>query len=358
MLRAGSCMSLLLLCVVLDASRGEVWGDAIYYIGPDGGTWHAPGNWSSGRVPDLSDEVRIYNGLTVQITQDVDFDHMRVGYLLDGAVVQESGTASGNVFLGRDDGVNQNRGVYTLAGGELHPASLRLGYSDRDNLFSMNGGMISSSSTPAGIIVGDAVNKWDRPSGSNRFEVNDGTINVFSLAIRAYQSGVNTFVMNHGELALASTLSISSSLSGYPTVTTPGVFTQNGGSVLTSELSMGDMPIYDLNGGTLTISDQILFYSWTDGYLNFQGGVLNLPGTWDFDKLTGISHSEFRVFGGAATEANLVFGAPVFIGPELYTPISAIPEPSTLLLAILSLLSFSVYTWWARRTRTVSPPAA
>jgi len=143
--------------------------------------------------------------------------------MLDGAVIQESGTVLGSIYLGRDDGVNQNKGTYILNGGRLERATVRLGFNNRDNTFTMNGGVISSSTSLGHIILGD-----DSASGNNSFFMNGGVIDAFALSIFAFQSGVNTFVMNAGELDLVDDLSVSTSLVGFPAASTPGIESETG----------------------------------------------------------------------------------------------------------------------------------
>ena len=57
-------------------------------------------------------------------------------------------------------------------------------------------------------------------------------------------------------------------------------------------------------------------------YFDFDGGTLNLIGTWDFASLTGIANSDFRVAGVAATSGDLSF-TPVTIDGKSYTQIAS-----------------------------------
>ncbi len=288
MLRAVSCLAVLTLGVALHSSGGAIYAEEIYYVGPDGGSWHTPDNWSLGRVPSSGDTVRIFDDLTVRITANVpdvgqQLESLTLGYVRDGTIVQDSGNTTVDVMLiGRQDGSQQYRGAYILNGGAMDVRFFQLGLSTRDNVFTVNRG--------------------------------DFTVTDFRISWS-------------------------------------GVFTQNAGTVIGGTLMMGtsfgQAPIYNLDGGTLSVP-RIQFGQQNSGYFDFDGGELLLPGDWTFDRLVGIRDSDFRAFGNLATPDNLAFDL-VVIDTDVYTKIYAIPEPS--MLALLSMGAVGLLAYARRRRR-------
>ena len=90
--------------------------------------------------------------------------------------------------------------------------------------------------------------------------------------------------------------------------------------------------VYNLDGGTLTMSATANAFVFTQpgapAYFDFDGGTLNLRGSWNFTSLKGISNSDFRVQGKAATAVNLSFKA-VTISGLAYTKISGCEASSS-----------------------------
>ena len=276
----------LAMFVVLGSGSGRVYAETAYYVGPDEGSWHTAEHWSTGELPTTSAYAHIFNDLTVRIAEDVDIYELTVGYVRDGAVIQDAGNVGAAVIhIGRSDADGDYRGSYVLNGGSLAVTHLYVGRSAEMNTFVMNGGDLSTSTMYVGF-------------GSNEL----------------------------------------------------GIFTQAGGTVTSRNsihLGFGDSTaVFNLDGGELTVksSPYFVFDSSENSYMDFDGGALNLPGNWDFDRLLGMEHSDFRAFGEPATEGDLRFDL-VVLGTEVYTQISAvpIPEPSTIILLGMGALGLLAY---------------
>jgi len=322
MLRPVVFLIVLTLSTVAQNPSGRAYAEICYYVGPDQGSWHVPDNWSSEDVPGSGDTARIFDDLAVEITQDItDLWEMRLGYTHSGQVIQNGGQVSANsVQLGRQDGEFNYPGTYILNDGTLTPTSLFVGQSNAANRFVMHGGTLD----PWIFSLGDE-------AGANEFVIYDGIVNVrssvFYIATDAY--GTST--------------------------TRNGTFIQHGGHVLAENgLHLGgSIPdrtgAYILYGGEATLQG-IEFHSGATSYIDIRGGALQLLGDWDYERLTGLEYSNFRAYGSPATESNLDFSL-VVIGEDVYTQITAIPEPSTLALLGIGAVSLLAYVWRRRRSR-------
>ncbi len=156
---------------------------------------------------------------------------------------------------------------------------------------------------------------------------------------------MNTFVMNEGDLSV-NFLDIGGVSSDM------GVFTQAGGTAACGSLSLGHTAVLNLDGGLLTMSHSwgLSFDSGANSYMDFDGGALRLPGNWDFDRLVGLAHSDFRAFGEPATEGDLRFDL-IVLGTDVYTQVSAVPEPTTLALLATAALGFLGIAWRRRQAQ-------
>jgi hypothetical protein len=314
MLRASSCLAMLALSLVLHCLGGEAYAGTCYYVGPDGGSWHIPDNWSSGHVPRWDDGAMVFDDLTVRITGDVPdpprpfppaYFTISVGHVHDGAIIQDSGLIEvTGMYIGRQGEVGyQYKGTYILNGGTMHVGDFLLGESLRENTFVMNGGSLE---------VG-------------RLALGSG--NVYHPEVFGYTHGSGFFIQNDGTVT-ASLLIL-------------GVWSESIG-------------VYKLNGGTLHLGEgygppSLGFGPRSENYFDFNGGVMYLPGDWNFDRLVGIDEdSDFRAFGKPATKDNLAFDL-VVIGDGVYTQIFAIPEPSALVLLSMAVLALLAYAWRWRR---------
>jgi hypothetical protein len=122
------------------------------------------------------------------------------------------------------------------------------------------------------------------------------------------------------------------------------VFTQsNGTATVNTQVIIGRQAgatgksIYNLDGGSLTIKRDIAgapfaFTQANNSYFDFDGGTLNLKGTWGVFDLINYANSDFRIYGGNTmidmgrltfTPVDIDFGS----GAEAYTEIKSIVVP-------------------------------
>ena len=209
----------------------------------------------------------------------------------------------------------------------------------------------------SGDLLTNNPNKNNTSNAEGRFVQNSGSVSVPNVGMCIKSSTQQAYYeLNDG------TFSANRVYIGRSGANQNAVFTQSGGTATISDvIELGTVAgttgqsIYNLDGGELTITDGTPFTFTQPGapaYFDFDGGALNLLGTWDFTTLTGIANSDFRALGVAATAADLDF-APITIGQDAYTRITnaattVIPEPSTLLIWALGLL---VLIGWRRRKR-------
>jgi hypothetical protein len=145
-------------------------------------------------------------------------------------------------------------------------------------------------------------------------------MNVKGTAPKAY------IEVTGGELNVTGTLTMASGGG-----TDIAWLTQSGGKVTvggqlqmaTAAVSGAGEVIVNLDGGEMTIKNAtpLTFGGGTPNYFDFDGGKLNLKGTWNFTSLTAIANSDFRVGGVAATSWDLNFN-PVTIDTVPYTQIT------------------------------------
>jgi hypothetical protein len=276
-------------------------------------SWHVAGNWSpSGGPQSTSDNATINNGKIAQITADATADYIRIW---SGGVIQDSGNATPTLIF---CGLGSGSGTYVF-----------------------NDGTITTSFITVGQTTG---------LGSD-FTMNGGAMTATRLWLGNNATGDATFHMNGGNMTVTGEFQVASH-TGVENV--KAMFTQTGGSVNVASTAFLDMgttadtggyAIYNLLGGTLKLDNAtspLLFSSDTAPiYFNFEYGsptsaAMMLKGTWDFASLTAIDNADFRVHGFAATPGTLRFlaGTGDLAG---YTVIYGVPEPSTLLLALVGL---------------------
>jgi len=285
------------------------------------GDWHVGSNWG-GTAPGSSDVAYIANNGTANIqtaTGNVAVNWIRNGFVggnLSGAVVQNDNTLAANIYwLGYADDV----GTHTLNDGTLNVGTL----------------YISEGTAASGVTqTGGIANVTNFYLGSNQANA-DGYYNL-----------------QNGELNVTSRFYISDTNGS----NVSGVFTQTGGTVTSSvTLEMGDRAdtsgaaIYNLDDGTLQIDHATPFLFRADPapiYFDFDGGTLNLLGTWNYTNLTAIANSDFRFHGSPLQDGDLIFTAGT--GPLTGYTVITIPEPSTSALAALGLLGLIGF---GRRTK-------
>jgi len=279
--------------------------------------WHTMTNWSTGVVPLVDEIVNVNNAGTANIAADVPatgtgrLTELKIGYGagLTGTVIQTGGTVMAkSIYLGQDTGI----GNYTLAGGTLDVSDNSSG---KGLVISKGGGVVSTFTQTGGVAL------------IRRLHVGSdfGTNNE-----------IGVYNMVDGELTVTSSFNIANRGSSSTHTNSNGTFNQSGGTVKGTQIRFGSEAggvgggaVYNLDGGSLTLSNASPFPYMSESvqgvnpniYFDFDGGAMNLIGTWDFARLTGIPGEDFRVAGTAATAPYLAF-TPIDIGGTAYTQIT------------------------------------
>jgi hypothetical protein len=296
----------------------------IAWVAGKTGAWETAANWRTNqtppvnRVPINGDTIRPgAAGITINISSTTGTQNLGNSALFQGAVtstkiVQTGGTLNLNsLYLSSTKAaVAKGHVNYELRGGSL--------YADYRSTFTWD----NSS---------DRASRFLQTGGSARFGA--GATNGLNMAQKARTQqayyDLKGGIFDSGYLKLGSAGSNQTA-----------VFTQSGVSValLRGTLYLGTVAgttgrsVYNLDGGTLTMSATANAFVFTQpgapAYFDFDGGTLNLRGTWNFTSLKGISNSDFRVRGKAATAVNLSFKA-VTINGLAYTRISGCEASSS-----------------------------
>jgi len=221
----------------------------VYWQGPSGtaADWFEPSNWTGGVVP---------VGVGVQITNG-------------GIAEVSSGTVSNcTVDAGRAAGP----GMLRVSAGEMTNCTLRAGYDGSGGKIEISGGVVSTPSwfgLRAGGVAGS----------TGEVVMTGGTLSPTSYLIGDW--GTGSFALSNGTVTATYWQTFIGNNAG-----SDGTFVQSGGTNNYNGLACyigygaGSSGRYILNGGTLNgSSGGIVVGVYGTGYMEMNGGTLNVPGT-------------------------------------------------------------------------------
>jgi hypothetical protein len=306
-----------LLTLLSIASVGFAQSVTISWVGGKNGAWETAANWQTNetppvnRVPINGDSIQpMASGVTISYSATTGTQNLG-----NSTVVQRVATSTR--FL--QTGGTLNVKSFLLSSTKAAVANGHINYE-------LRGGILYSNyrSTFTWDNASDRASRFLQTGGSARFgsSVTDGLSMAQKSSTQQAYYDLQGGSFDTGYLKLGS---------GGANQTV--VFTQSGGSTATvrGKLYLGTVAgatgqsVYNLDGGTLTMSatpDPFVFTQpGAPVYFDFDGGILNLRGSWNFASLTAISNSDFRVQGKSATVGTLVFKA-VTINGLAFTRIS------------------------------------
>jgi len=293
---------------------GSAFG-ATFWEGDVSSRWDDGGNWSTGVAPGAGDAVVM------------DITATGTTILIDAAT---TALAKGVQFGSSADGLdptftlNMTGGTLTNGGG----TELDLGRHS-DAIFNLSGGVVNSHVITLG----------NRPGGSGVMTMDGGEVNLgYGLFLTNHVGSYGELTMNGGNITYAGADPGAQGAAGILAANgADSLITMNGGEI---DLGLGNMWVpwnspgsseVQLNGGIIRVNrldmdGRDACGNCTPGLFNITGGTLVVSSEWD------ASH-EFVVAGyvtGYGDPANLRFDY-----DGLVTTITAVPEPSTLMLLVL-----------------------
>lgn len=289
----------------------------IAWIAGKSGPWETATSWQTNEIPPVKRLPK--NG-----------DTLRPG--ADGSTITYSATSGTTNLSGSS--LFQYGGVPVTTilqtGGNLRLRNLYLSSpkTDTSTNYTMSGGVLDLS---------NLIMSWNNTSSiDSRFVQLAGSVNI--------SGNLNMSIKSSTQIArydlLGGDLEASRINMGVGSANSTNVITQSAGTtaLIKNMLIMGaragttGRAVYNLDGGKLTIENATDPFVFTQPggpvYFDFDGGVVNLQGTWNFASLTTISNSDFRVQGKAATASTLTFKA-VTIGGVGFTRISSCEASAT-----------------------------
>ena len=281
----------------------------VYWKADTIGNWATAENWVGGVLPASGNSARMGNGtsaITIDANVNIGGSYFWTNTGYNSAVMD--GTAapswnSGSIYLSTPkDAAGPG---FTVEGGTLNIGGGRALIMAWNNTGNARGDFVQLAGTVT--IAGN-----------------------LSMCIKS-STQVSHYDLEGGDFA-ASNIQLGSGSQKYE-----AVFTQSAGTAtvntqirlgynMASSSNPSSKAVVNLDGGELTIKGGTPFaFTQTAGvpvYVDLDGGALNLKGTWGFGDLTGITDSDFRSFGVAATAGTLSF-EPTLVGTDVYTRITA-----------------------------------
>ena len=258
-----------LISGTLNVSGDIVGGAGTSLLDIRGGTISIGGNVSNVTFLDLASNPGDNGSFSVGGSQSVSVQNELIGDEGAGLFTQSGGSNSASTLaLGEIQG---GTGTYNLTGGTLNAAFVQVG---------VNGQGTFNQSGNSSVVVG------------TEFDVG-----VFSGSSGAY-------TLSGGTLAAPIEL-----IGQSAPMAAPAAFTQMGGSNSTGAIQLGDQGVYQLLGGELDVSSNII----GNGQLELGGGTLNVGGTVDVGTLLLDSGTAFEVGNelsvSSTTVPSLIAGA-------------------------------------------------
>jgi hypothetical protein len=299
-----------LLCTVLIVAATAAAADR-FYVGPDGGSWSDPDNWSAtsggaggAGVPVGGDWVYVDNATAANIATTLDVSYSAPGLLklyLDGTngfinTVFQTDPAAFNMVVETEEIIgNFGAGRYVQSTGQHAPGALTLGWeSTGRGTYELSGGGLS----PSQVLVGHQGNGTFIQSGgihkpaiglflanstgsSGRYDLSGGTLDLSATSLFVGASGTGVFNQTDGVLTVSS---FGTHVGHQPG--SAGTFNHSGGSYTTGGLSLGSNPasgtlslprgIYNLDGAVLTVAGGLNVGGYGEGTFNHNGGTVTL----------------------------------------------------------------------------------
>lgn len=301
------------LAIALLATCGVAHGQANFFVPPGGvGNWDVPASWTLGHLPLAPETAIIHAGrqATINTANPTAIDFLRIAdndtAAVDGTLNIQPGaslTVTSQVLLAAG-GPSDNKGVIEQTGGSLTVNdALFIGYdAPHTGMYNISAGTLTTN------------NLWFR-FGTGVLTQTGGIVNAVNLILA---EGGNPLTS-----ALVDLQSGTFNVSGVGNIgKAPGAGDPFAGG------SLGSMKI---SGGVATFGSLLFGDDPTDQIHISGSGILRVSQT---------NYSEANALASIA--AGDITGAGLFVstynsGNGLFTQISAVPEPSTVLLTLLGL---------------------
>lgn len=314
----GGALTALAVCTALHFAMSEAAGQN-FFVPPGGvGTWNDTANWSAGHLPESGETAIIHAGRegTIDIVNPSLFAFLRIGDndagAVDGKLNILPGAGldmTGQILLGAG-GASNNYGVINQSGGTVNVADAIFIAFDAPHSadYNLSGGTVSTG------------NLWFR-FGNGKLTQTGGTMNAHDLVLAEGGNPLTSslYDLQAGALNVAAVANIGKA---------PGAGDPFAGS------SLGSM---NISGGIATFGELLFGTDPTD--------VVNLSGTGVL-RVSQATYSEANAIAainaGKIVGANLIVST-ISLGGDMYTQVSAVPEPTSLALGLLIAVGGLMY---------------
>lgn len=306
----GGALLALTLCTAIHFAVTDAAGQN-FFVPPGGvGTWNDTTHWSAGHLPESGETAIIHAGRegTIDIVNPSQFAFLRIADndagAVDGRLDILPGAGldlTGQILLGAG-GASNNYGVINQSGGTVNVADAIFIAFDAPHSadYNLSGGTVSTG------------NLWFR-FGNGKLTQTGGTMNAHDLVLAEGGNPLTSslYDLQAGTLNVAAVANIGKA---------PGAGDPFAGS------SLGSM---NISGGIATFGELLFGTDPTD--------VINLSGTGVL-RVSQATYSEANAIAainaGKIVGANLIVST-ISLGGDMYTQVSAVPEPTSLALGLL-----------------------